>query len=84
MKVIGVEIKRDVLFIHYIEEKDKIVETRIAAIRWKTDIALTKVVKAFAEIVSNYALTSNRNIEKLSGADLTKLFKDLLDDDVDK
>ncbi len=84
MKVIGVEIKRDVLFIHYVEEKDKIVETRIAAIHWKTNPALAKVVQAFAEIVSNYALTGNKNLEKLSGTDLTKLFKDLLEDDLGK
>ncbi|KKM04490.1 hypothetical protein LCGC14_1763700 [marine sediment metagenome] len=78
MKVIGVEIKRDVLFIHYTEEKDKIVETRIAAIHWKTNPVLAKVVQAFAEVVSNYALSGNRNLEKVETEQLEQLFNDLL------
>ncbi len=81
MKVIGVEIKQDRLYLHYVSEHDKIVDQRVAVVQWKKNPVLLRLVKAFAEILSQYLLGDNTNLEKLTGIDLEQLFKDLLDDD---
>lgn len=81
MKVIGVELKQDRLFIHYVSETDKTVDTRVAIVHWKANPALKRLVQAFGEAASQYVLGNNKNLEKLSSVDLTQLFKDLLSDD---
>ncbi len=80
-KIVGIDLSKTLILIHYVEDEDKIVDERIAAVKWKENPALQRLVQAFAEVASQYILGGNNNIEKLEGEDLTQLFKDLLDDD---
>jgi len=80
-RVVGIDLVRHLILIHYIDDDDKIIDEKIAAIRWRTNPALKRLVQAFAEVVSHYALGENKSLEKLEGEDLTRLFKDLLDDE---
>jgi len=82
MKVTGVELKGAILLIHYVNGKDEIVDERIVAIRWKKNPVLIKVVQAFAEVVSTYVLTNNKNLDKLETKQLEQLFEDLLNEDL--
>lgn len=80
-KVVGIGLNKNLLLIYYTEDGDKIIDEKIAVIRWKVNPTLKRLVEAFAEIVSNYILGKNKNLDKLEGEDLTKLFDDLLDED---
>lgn len=83
-KVVGIDLNKTLILIHYVEDGDKIVDERIAAVKWKANPALQRLVQAFAEAASQYILGGNKNIENLEGEDLTQLFRDLLDDDANK
>lgn len=83
-KILAVDLNKDLILIHYIEDGDKIVDERIAAIRWKANPALQRLVQAFAEAASQYVLGGNKSLEKLEPIDLNRLFKDLLDEDSNK
>ena len=83
-KVVGIDVNKNLILIHYVEEGDKIVDERIAAVRWKANPALQRLVQAFAEAASQYILGGNKSLEKLEGEDLGQLFKDLLDEDTNK
>ncbi len=83
-KIVGIDLNKNLLLIHYIEAGDKIIDEKIAVIRWKKNPALQRLVQAFAEAASQYVLGGNNNIEKLEGEDLGQLFKDLLEEDMNE
>ena len=80
-KIVGISLFKQLILIHYVEEDDKLIDERIVAVKWKANPALQRLVKAFAEIASNYILGGNNSLDKLEGEDLTQLYKDLLDDE---
>ena len=83
-KIVGIDLNKNLILIHYVEEGDDMVDERIAAIRWKANPALQRLVQAFAEAASQYVLGSNKSLEKLELVDLTQLFEDLLDEEKNK
>ena len=78
-KVVGITLMKQILLIHYIKpgEESK-VDEYIAAIKWKANPTLAKLVQAFAEVVSNYVIGNNKSIENVSMVDMEQLFRDLL------
>ena len=52
-KVIGIDLYKNLIFIHYIDDDNKIIDEKIATIRWKTNPALKRLVQAFAEVASH-------------------------------
>lgn len=80
-KVVGISLNKSLILLHYVEDGDEIIDEKIAAIKWKSNPTLRRLIQAFAEAASQYILGGNKSLEKLESEDLTQLFKDLLDDD---
>ena len=80
-KIVGIDLNKNLILIHYVEDGDDKIDERIAVIRWKANPALQRLVQAFAEAASQYVLGGNKSLEKLEPIDLNKLFEDLLDED---
>jgi len=80
-KIVGIDLNKNLILIHYVEDGDGVVDERIAVIRWKANPALQRLVQAFAEAAAQYVLGSNKSLEKLEPIDLNQLFEDLLDED---
>lgn len=78
-KVVGITLTKQLLLIHYIKpDEDSKVDEYIAAIKWKANPTLAKLVQAFAEVTSNYVIGNNKSIENVSMIDMEQLFRDLL------
>ena len=78
-KVVGITLTKQLLLIHYIKpEEESKVDEYIAAVKWKANPTLAKLVQAFAEVVSNYVIGNNKSVENISILDMEQLFKDLL------
>lgn len=80
-KVVGIDLNKNLILIHYVEDGDKIIDERIVAVKWKANPALQRLVQAFAEVASQYILGGNKSLDKLESEDLNQLFDDLLDED---
>lgn len=78
--ITGIDLTKDLVLIHYVDSEDEKIDEQIAAVKWKANPGLRKVVQAFAEVVSNYILIGNVNVEKLNSGELENLFRDLLSD----
>jgi len=82
-KIVGIDLNKNLILIHYVEDGDKIIDERLAAVRWKANPTLQRLVQAFAEVAANYILGGNTSLEKLDSLDMQQLFKDLLGEDLD-
>jgi len=82
-KIVGIDLNKNLILIHYVEDGDDIVDERIAAVRWKANPTLQRLVQAFAEVAANYILGGNTSLEKLDSINMQQLFEDLLDENLD-